>query len=168
MTFISDVKSLSNAKLRKAPRLSTRFNRSQIPRKTTAQQLTRPGLPPPPRMVQPNRMSFRLSQNVKPQSISNGNGNSEIESSHTIPPIHSATSPASTVAIPMQRPYPRQQPQPTQQAAPRQAAPNRNHKPASNHEPAFITSLGAAITCHTLKTTQTRLQPAVFRLYCNR
>ena len=124
MTFISDVKSLSNAKLRKAPRLSTRFNRSQIPRKTTAQQLTRPGLPPPPRMVQPNRMSFRLSQNVKPQSISNGNGNSEIESSHTIPPIHSATSPASTVAIPMQRPYPRQQPQPTQQAAPRQAVPN--------------------------------------------
>ena len=168
MTFISDVKSLSNAKLRKAPRLPTRFNRSQIPRKATAQQLARPGLPPPPRMVQPNRMSFRLSQNVKPQSISNGNGNSGIESSHTMPPIHSATSPASTVAIPMQRPNPRQQNPPTQQAPPRQAAPNRRHKPASNHEPAFVTSLGATITYHALKTTQIRLQPAVFLLYCNR
>lgn len=166
MTFISDVKSLSNAKLRKAPRLSTRFNRSQIPRKTTAQQLARPGLPPPPRMVQPNRMSFRLSQNVKPQSISNGNGNSGIKSSHTIPPIHSATSPASTVAIPMQRPNARQQPQPSQQTAPRQAVPN--HKPASNHQPAFVTSFEAAITYHAIETRQTRLQPAVFRLYCNR
>lgn len=39
-------------------------------------------------------------------------------------PIHSATSPASAVGIPTQRPYPHQQPQPTQQAAPRQAVPN--------------------------------------------
>lgn len=44
----------------------------------------------------------------------------------------------------------------------------RRHKPPSNHEPAFVTSLGTATAYHTLKTTKTRLQPAVFRLYCNR
>lgn len=89
--------------------------------------------------------------------------------SHPHPPICAATPyPAPTAAIPKQRPYPRQQPQPTQQAAPWRAVPNRNHKPASNHEPAFVTSLEAAITYRALKTAQTRLQPAVFRLYCNR
>lgn len=50
-------------------------------------------------------------------------------------PTHSATSPASTVAIPMQRPYPRQQPQPTQQAVSRA----NNPKATSNQQ--AITSL---------------------------
>lgn len=85
------------------------------------------------------------------------------------PPIRAATPyPAPTAAILKQRPNPHQQRPPTQQAAPWRAVPNRNHKPASNHEPAFMTSFGATITYHALKTTQIRLQPAVFLLYCNR
>lgn len=84
-------------------------------------------------------------------------------------PSHAATPhlrPAITDSI--QRPNPRQQHPPSQQAAPWRAVPNRNHKPASNHEPAFVTSFEAAITYHAIETRQTRLQPAVFRLYCNR
>lgn len=135
-------------------------------RKTTAQQLARPGLPPPPRALQPNRTSFGLSQNVKPQSISNGN--SGIESSHPTPPIRTATPyPRPAITDSKQHPNPHQQRPPSQQAAPRQAAQNRNHKSASNHQPTFVTSLGTTIAYHALKTTQTRLQPAVFRLYCN-
>ena len=65
-------------------------------------------------------------------------------------------------------PNPHRQRSPTQQTSPRRAVPNRRHKPASNHEPAFVTSLEATITYHALKTTQIRLQPAVFLLYCNR
>lgn len=89
--------------------------------------------------------------------------------SHPPSPIRAATPyPRPAITDSKQRPNARQQPQPSQQTAPRQAAPNRRHKPASNHEPTFVTSLEAAIIYHALKTTQTRLQPAVFRLYCNR
>ena len=85
------------------------------------------------------------------------------------PPSYAATPyPRQAITDSKQRPNPHQQRPPTQQAAPWRAVPNRNHKPASNHEPAFMTSFGATITYHALKTTQTRLQPAVFRLYCNR
>ena len=89
--------------------------------------------------------------------------------SHPPSPSHAKTPyPRPAITDSKQHPNPHQQHPPTQQASPWQAAPNRNHKPASNHQPAFVTSFEAAIIYHALKTTQTRLQPAVFRLYCNR
>lgn len=84
-------------------------------------------------------------------------------------PIRTATPyPRPAITDSKQHPNPRQQHPRSQQAAPWRAVPNRNHKPASNHEPAFVTSLGTTIAYHALETRQTRLQPAVFRLYCNR
>lgn len=128
-----------------------------------------PDYPLPPRRVQSHRAPFRLSQKrqaSKHQQWKREQRNRE-QPPGTPNPRYKPR-PRQPSPIPNKDPNPHQQHPSTQQAASRQAAPDRRHKAASNDEPAFVTALGTANAYHALKATQTRLQPAVFRLYCNR